>query len=41
MSLQRLNKLRTLMKTHQIDVIALIPGPNLRYLTGGVHFVLE
>lgn len=41
MSLQRLNKLRTLMKNHQIDVIALIPGPNLRYLTGGVHLVLE
>jgi len=41
MSLQRLNKLRALMETHRIDVIALIPGPNLRYLTGGVHYVLE
>ncbi|HVU10595.1 MAG TPA: Xaa-Pro peptidase family protein [Phototrophicaceae bacterium] len=36
-----MNKLRTLMKSHRIDVIALIPGANLRYLTGGVHFVLE
>ncbi len=41
MSIQRLNKLRALMKTHQINVMALIPGPTLRYLTGGVHFVLE
>ena len=37
----RLNKLYTIMREAQLDIIALIPGPNLRYLTGGVHFVLE
>lgn len=29
------------METHGLDVVALIPGANLRYLTGGVHYVLE
>ncbi len=29
------------METHGLDVIALIPGANLRYLTGGVHYVME
>lgn len=29
------------MRAHEFDVIALIPGANLRYLTGGVHYVME
>lgn len=37
----RLEKLRTIMRIHGIDVVALVPGPNLRYLTGGVHFLME
>ena len=41
MTIKRLNHLRTIMNRHDLDVIALVPGPNLRYLTGGVHFMLE
>src|SRR5262249_10231507 len=37
----RLDKLRQLMRTHGIDIVALIPGPNWRYLTGAVHYVME
>ncbi len=37
----RLEKLRRLMRGRGIDVVALVPGANLRYLTGGVHFVME
>src|SRR5215813_9550165 len=37
----RLEKLRTLMRRYGIDIIALIPGSNLRYLTGGEHYVNE
>jgi len=37
----RLEKLRRLMRLHGIDIVALIPGPNLRYLTGAVHYVME
>ncbi len=37
----RLEKLRGLMQTHAIDILALIPGANLFYLTGGVHYVME
>lgn len=40
-ALARLDKLRALMRRQGIDVMALIPGPNLRYLTGGVHYVME
>ncbi len=37
----RLEKLRNIMRRRGIDVVALIPGANLRYLTGGVHYVME
>jgi len=37
----RLEKLRRLMRAHSIDMVALIPGANLRYLTGAVHYLLE
>jgi len=40
-ALERLEELRALMRQRGIDIIALIPGPNLRYLTGGVHYVME
>jgi len=40
-ALTRLEKLRALMRQQGIDIMALIPGPNLRYLTGGVHYVME
>ena len=29
------------MAQNALDVTALIPGANLRYLTGGVHYVME
>lgn len=41
MTIQRLNRLRGIMASSGLDVVALIPGPNLRYLTGGVHYVME
>ena len=37
----RLEKLRRLMRANGIDLVALIPGPNMRYLTGAVHYVME
>lgn len=37
----RLGRLRAMMERHDLDVIALIPGANLRWLTGGVHYVME
>lgn len=37
----RLDKLYTIMRGAGLDVIALIPGPNHRYLTGAEHYVLE
>lgn len=37
----RLEKLRGLMRKYGIDVVALVPGPNLRYLTGGDHYIHE
>ena len=37
----RLDKLRRIMRANNIDIMALIPGANLRYLTGGVHYVME
>lgn len=40
-ALTRLEKLRALMRQSGIDIMALIPGPNMRYLTGGVHYVME
>ena len=37
----RLEKLHALMRDAGLDVLALIPGPNHRYLTNSVHYVLE
>ena len=38
---ERLRKLYAIMDGAGLDVIALIPGPNHRYLTGAVHYTLE
>jgi Xaa-Pro dipeptidase len=37
----RLEKLRSIMRRAGIDFVGLIPSPNLRYLTGKVHYVNE
>lgn len=37
----RIDKLYAIMERAGVDVIALIPGPNHRYLTGAEHYVLE
>ena len=37
----RLEKLYAIMRGAGLDVMALIPGPNHRYLTNSVHYVLE
>lgn len=37
----RLEKLYAIMRGAGLDVLALIPGPNHRYLTNSVHYVLE
>jgi Xaa-Pro dipeptidase len=37
----RLEKLRALMRQRGIDIMALVPGPTIRYLTGGVHYMME
>ena len=37
----RLEKLVAIMRGAGLDVVALIPGPNHRYLTDSVHYVLE
>ncbi|MYD10539.1 MAG: aminopeptidase P family protein [Chloroflexi bacterium] len=37
----RLEKLYAIMRAAGLDVVALIPGPNHRYLTNSVHYVLE
>ncbi len=37
----RVNRLQSAMAKTEADVLAIIPGPNLRYLCGGVHFLLE
>ena len=37
----RLQKLYDIMRDAGIDIVGMIPSPNLRYLTGGVHYVLE
>ena len=38
---QRYDKLYASMRQAGLDVMALIPGPNHRYLTDAVHYVLE
>lgn len=37
----RLEKLYAIMRGAGLDVVALIPGPNHRYLTNSAHYVLE
>ena len=37
----RTNKLYAIIRDSGLDVVALIPGPNHRYLTGAEHYVLE
>ena len=37
----RIDKLYAIMRDAGLDVVALIPGPNHRYLTGAEHYVLE
>ena len=37
----RLEKLFAIMRGAGLDLVALIPGPNHRYLTNSVHYVLE
>ena len=37
----RFEKLYAIMRDAGLDVVALIPGPNHRYLTDAVHYVLE
>lgn len=37
----RLAKLRAIMRASNLDIIALIPGANLRYLTNSVHYLME
>ena len=38
---KRLDKLRAIMRKEGLDIVALIPGATMRYLTGGVHYVME
>ena len=38
---RRLNRLRGIMRQAKLDVLALIPGPNHRYLTQAAHFAME
>lgn len=37
----RLEKLKRIMREAGLDIVALIPGASMRYLTGGVHYVME
>ena len=37
----RLEKLYRIIRDAELDALALIPGPNHRYLTGAEHYVLE
>ena len=37
----RIEKLYGIMREAGLDAVALIPGPNHRYLTGAEHYVLE
>jgi Xaa-Pro dipeptidase len=38
---KRLEKLHSIMRNAGLDIVALIPGATMRYLTGGVHYVME
>src|SRR3989304_3806377 len=37
----RLERLYAIMDAAPLDVVALVPGSNLRYLTDAVHFLME
>lgn len=37
----RLDKLHGIMQQAGLDIVALIPGANFRYLTSGVHYLME
>lgn len=37
----RFEKLFAIMRQSKLDIVALIPGPNLRYLSNSVHFLME
>lgn len=37
----RLAKLRTIMQAQALEAVALVPGPNFRYVTGSEHFMME
>ncbi|MCC6617324.1 MAG: aminopeptidase P family protein [Anaerolineae bacterium] len=37
----RLDKLRQVIQEQNLDATVLVPGPNLRYLTASVHFLME
>lgn len=37
----RLSRLRAIMERSAVDVVSLIPGPNLRYLTNSAHYIGE
>ncbi len=41
MNQNRFDKLYAIMRAARLDIVALIPGPNHRYLFDAVHFVLE
>ena len=41
MNQNRFDKLYAVMRAARLDIVALIPGPNHRYLFDAVHFVLE
>jgi Xaa-Pro dipeptidase len=38
---KRLEKLSSIMRNEGLDMVALIPGATMRYLTAGVHYVME
>lgn len=38
---RRLARLRNIMREAKVDIVALIPGANLRYLTGREHYLAE
>ncbi len=41
MSMERLDRVRAQLERLQVDAVALVPGPNLRYLTGVSFHLLE
>ena len=37
----RLNKVETIFKNSNLDLVAIVPGSNFRYLTGGNFHLME